>query len=91
VDASIGGLREQAEADLERFQVPGVSWAVVDGGAVVHVGGSGVAAADRPDPVTERTLFQACSISKPIAAFAMLRLVDRGLLELDEDVNRRLT
>ncbi len=48
-------------------------------------------AADRPDRVTPATLFQACSISKPIAAFAMLRLVDRGVLDLDEDVNRRLT
>ncbi len=37
------------------------------------------------------TLFQACSISKPVAVMTMLRLVDRGLLDLDEDVNRRLT
>ena len=45
---------------------------------------------DRADPVTDRTLFQACSISKPVAVLAALRLVDRGLLQLDEDVNRRL-
>jgi len=36
-------------------------------------------------------LFQACSISKPVAVFAVLRLVDQGVLDLDEDVNRRLT
>jgi CubicO group peptidase (beta-lactamase class C family) len=34
--------------------------------------------------------FQAGSVSKPVAAFAVLRLVDEGLLELDEHVNERL-
>ncbi|HEU4948645.1 MAG TPA: serine hydrolase, partial [Kribbella sp.] len=58
---------------------------------IVHQAGIGRTDARRHDPVTSGTLFQACSISKPIAAFAMLRLVDRGLLDLDEDVNRRLT
>jgi CubicO group peptidase (beta-lactamase class C family) len=39
--------------------------------------------------VTPRTLFQAASISKPVAALAALRLVEQGLLSLDEDVNAR--
>ena len=90
-EAAIGALQDELEANLERFTVPGVAWALIDGGAVVHRGGVGRMAADRPDPVTTETLFQACSISKPIAAFAMLRLVDRGYLDLDEDVNDRLT
>jgi CubicO group peptidase (beta-lactamase class C family) len=34
--------------------------------------------------------FQAGSVSKPVAAFVALRLVDSGVLELDEDVNDRL-
>src|SRR6185436_3270794 len=76
---------------LDEFAVPGAAWALIEGGVVVHEGGIGLAAADRDDPVTAATLFQACSISKPVAAFAMLRLVDRGVLDLDEDVNARLT
>ena len=84
-------LRDGIGAELEKFKVPGVSWALIDGGAIVDRGSAGVVEAGRADPVTPGTLFQACSISKPIAVFAMLRLVDRGLLDLDEDVNRRLT
>ncbi len=84
-------LRDEIAADLEEFQVPGVTWALIDGGQIVDRGSAGVVDAGRPDPVTERTLFQACSISKPVAVMTMLRLVDRGLLDLDEDVNRRLT
>jgi CubicO group peptidase (beta-lactamase class C family) len=84
-------LRDEIEKDLDEFEVPGASWAVIDNGEVVQRGSAGVIEAGRADPVTGETLFQACSISKPIAVFAMLRLVDRGLLDLDEDVNRRLT
>ena len=90
-DLVITELEAGIEADLERFAVPGAAWALIDGGRIVHEGGLGLVAADGGDPVTPATLFQACSISKPVAAFAMLRLVDRGLLDLDEDVNERLT
>ncbi len=40
--------------------------------------------------VTTSTLFQAGSISKPVAALGALRLVEQGLLSLDEDVNAKL-
>jgi CubicO group peptidase (beta-lactamase class C family) len=74
-----------------RFGVPGVSWAVVEKGELATVASLGVRVATGSDPVTSTTRFQACSISKPIAALAMLRLVDRGMLDLDADINRVLT
>jgi CubicO group peptidase (beta-lactamase class C family) len=42
-------------------------------------------------PVTTRTLFQAGSISKPVAAAGALYLVEQGKISLDEDVNQKLT
>jgi CubicO group peptidase (beta-lactamase class C family) len=41
--------------------------------------------------VTPETRFQAASISKPVAVLGVLRLVARGVLDLDADVNERLT
>jgi CubicO group peptidase (beta-lactamase class C family) len=41
--------------------------------------------------VTETTLFEAGSISKPIFALAVMRLVQEGKLDLDKDVNEYLT
>jgi CubicO group peptidase (beta-lactamase class C family) len=41
--------------------------------------------------VTERTLFQAASISKPVCAMGVMRLVQEGRLDLDADVNDSLT
>ena len=72
-----------------RFGIPGVSWAVIENGEIATAASLGVRASS--GPVTKTTRFQACSISKPIAALAMLRLVDRGILDLDADINDSLT
>lgn len=76
---------------MARHQVPGVSIAVIHDGRIAWARGVGVKAAGGTDSVTPATLFQAASISKPVAATAMLRLVERGTLDLDTDVNRYLT
>jgi CubicO group peptidase (beta-lactamase class C family) len=78
-------------AVMEQRAIPGVALAVVAEGRIEWAGGFGVRAAERRDPVTDRTLFQAGSISKPVAALCALRLVADGVLALDEDVNERLT
>jgi CubicO group peptidase (beta-lactamase class C family) len=91
VETETDVLRDQIAGELERFAVPGISWAVISSGGIVGTGTAGLVDAGAADAVSSETLFQACSISKPVAVFAMLRLVDRGLLDLDEDVNRRLT
>lgn len=76
---------------MDHYSVPGVSVAVINGYEIEWVRGYGVANAETGEPVTSRTLFQAASISKPVAAMAALRLVEEGRLELDGDVNDRLT
>jgi CubicO group peptidase (beta-lactamase class C family) len=79
------------EERMRVFNVPGVSIAVVNGGRIEWAKGYGVARAGDPRLVDTATLFQAASISKPVAAIAALRLVEQGRLALDEDVNVRLT
>lgn len=41
--------------------------------------------------LTSETMFQAGSVSKPVTALGILRLVDQGLVDLDTDVNDILT
>jgi CubicO group peptidase (beta-lactamase class C family) len=72
------------------YHTPGVSIAVVNNYKVEWARGFGVREQGKRDPVTETTLFQAASISKPIFALAVMRLVEDGKLNLDEDVNRYL-
>jgi CubicO group peptidase (beta-lactamase class C family) len=75
---------------MELYKVPGVSIAVINDFKIEWAKGYGVKETGGNDPVTTETLFQAASISKPVAAFATLYFVEQGLLDLDEDVNRRL-
>lgn len=72
------------------YNVPGVSVAVIQDGRIDWARGYGVQEAGKGDPVTPETVFQAASISKPVAALAALRLVQEGRLQLDEDVNAKL-
>lgn len=72
---------------MTRYKVPGVSVAVVDSGRIVWARGYGVKEVGTNDSVTPSTIFQAASISKPVAATGMLRLVDEGKLALDTPVN----
>ena len=75
---------------MATWHVPGVSIAVIHHGAIEWAQGFGVASVGGA-PVNAETLFQAGSISKPVAAMGTLRLVQEGKLSLDTDVNKTLT
>lgn len=84
-------IAEVIAASMKQHEVPGVSIAVVNSYEIDWAHGYGVLKAGETNPVTPTTLFQAASISKPVAALAALRTVELGKLTLEEDVNRRLT
>jgi len=75
---------------MEHYKIPGVSIAVINDGHLDWARGFGVKEAGMNDPVVPATLFQAGSISKPVAAMAALRLVQEGKVDLDANVNERL-
>jgi CubicO group peptidase (beta-lactamase class C family) len=75
---------------MTELKVPGVSIAVVHQGKIEWARGFGVRSVGGP-PVTADTMFQAGSISKPLAAMAALHLVQQGKLSLDANVNTYLT
>jgi len=75
---------------MTHYKVPGVSVAFFDHGQIIWTKTYGFADVASKKPVTPDTLFQAASISKPVAALAALRLVQDGKLTLDEDVNVKL-
>jgi CubicO group peptidase (beta-lactamase class C family) len=88
----------QPQDDLDRFiqsqmamrEIVGLSLAIIDDGKVVDARAYGTTSRNGGTPVTPATLFQAGSISKPVAALAALQLVEKGKLSLDENVNDKL-
>lgn len=88
----VKGRPESAMALMDRmrhYKVPGVSIAVINDDKVEWARGYGVTEADGTR-VDSSTLFQAGSISKPLATMAALYYVERGAFDLNEDVNRKL-
>ncbi len=79
------------EAAMQKAGVPGLSVAVIRDFAIHWSRGYGVSDVVAGSRTGPDTLFQAASISKPIAAMAVLKAVQDGRLSLDEDVNRYLT
>jgi CubicO group peptidase (beta-lactamase class C family) len=86
-------------ADLEEFipthmnleGVPGLAIALIRDNEVAWAGGFGVANTMTGESVTANTVFEVASNSKVVTAYTALRLVDRGLLSLDEPVNTYLS
>lgn len=75
-----------AQNALDDGPIAGLSIAVVQDGEMLHARGYGLADTGVGTPVTTETLFNAASVGKIIAAAAVLRLVDEGRLDLDDDL-----
>ena len=76
---------------LALYNTPGMSIAIIDDYKIEWASGFGIYETGIDKAVKTTTLFQAASISKPIFALAVMRLVEEGKLNLDEDVNNYLT
>lgn len=80
-------LRDLLQALTVEASIPGASLAVVRNGETV-VACAGVRDIVAREPVDDRTLFDAASLSKPMVAYAALQLVDCGILDLDAPLSK---
>jgi CubicO group peptidase (beta-lactamase class C family) len=76
-------LDRLVQAYLGYFKIPGISLAVIKDSKIVYNRGLGVRNTKTSEPVTEETVFEAASMTKPVFAYTVMRLVDRGVLKLD--------
>jgi CubicO group peptidase (beta-lactamase class C family) len=70
--------------------VPGLSVALIRDGTLVWHRGFGVKDIKTSEPVTDDTVFEAASLGKPVFAYAVMKLVDAGTLDLDVPLNQYL-
>jgi CubicO group peptidase (beta-lactamase class C family) len=93
VPASRGGAElftETLPARLQAAQVPGLSWALIANGQMVHAGAWGFADLATRQPMRTDSLLSTASVTKTFTGALLLQEVDRGRCALDEAADRHL-
>ena len=72
---------------LSFYKVPGLSFALIDNGKVAWSNGYGNLSSSSDKPVTRNTVFQAASLAKPVTAFAVMRIHDKGKIDINKPIN----
>lgn len=75
------------EERMRHYHVSAVSIAVIDRGELAAAAEFGVLERGGNAAVNGETLFQAASMSKPVAALAVMKAVEQGRFDLDRNVN----
>jgi N-acyl-D-amino-acid deacylase len=81
---SLASFDQAMETFIEARKMPGGALAVVKDGRLVHARGYGWADKERQQRVEATSLYRIASISKPVTAVAVLKLVEQGKLKLDD-------
>jgi CubicO group peptidase (beta-lactamase class C family) len=81
--ALISEVEKRIPKVMKEAVIPGVSIALVRGGKVLWTRGFGVKDSASKEPVDDDTLFEAASVSKTVFAYAVMKLCEKGVLELD--------
>ena len=87
LEFEVDGKKMKLEERLKIAKVNGLSSIIIQDGEVYATKQYGLADVEKGIAVTENTIFQAGTLTLPLTAFAILRTVELGKLDLDKDVN----
>lgn len=76
--------------EMGQNQVPGLSIVLIREGRVVWRESFGVSNSITKTPVSERTIYEAASLGKPVAAYGALRLVEAGDIMMNAPMDQYL-
>ncbi len=71
------------QVKMQELKIPGLSIAVINDQELVYERSLGVSNAQSKSPVDTRTIFETASITKPLFAYFVMRMVEKGVLNLD--------
>lgn len=90
IDDFTRNLDERLPHLMKQYSVPGVSIALVREGQLVWSSAYGYADLEQKRRMTVEAVYRVESISKPLTAWGVMRLVERGLVDLDAPVQQYL-
>ena len=86
----IARLEKRIPELMNQGDVPGLSVALIKDSKTVWSRGFGIKNAETKEPVDDNTMFEAASLSKPVFAYAVLKMVEKGPLDLDVPLSKYL-
>ena len=81
------GLESFILQAMNTYNIPGVAVCITNKDSIFWQGTYGYADKEKNRPVTDSTLFYIASVSKPVTATALMQLWEKGLFNLDDDIN----
>ncbi|MBP6672214.1 MAG: serine hydrolase, partial [Bacteroidetes bacterium] len=83
-------LSQRLNAIKTKYKLAGLSVTVFRNENILAAGSAGLADVSRSFPITDSTMYRIASISKTVAATALMQLYEQGRFKLDDDVNSAL-
>ena len=84
-------LEQYINTEIASGEVPGIGISITVKGDILLSKGYGYADIENQIPFTDSTIINLASISKTFIGVSMMHAVEKGLLNLDEDVNKYLS
>lgn len=81
------GIKQLIQREMVKSAIPSFAVAVARNGEILWEEAFGWADREKRIPATEHTLYSQASISKPMTAVGLMKLVEQGKLDLDKPVN----
>jgi CubicO group peptidase (beta-lactamase class C family) len=77
-------LNSHIEQLMDSLQMPGLSIAIINNAEVAYHQTFGVSNMETKEKITQKSIFEGASLSKPIFAYFVMKMVDKGIIDLDE-------
>lgn len=87
----VSQLDGQIKMIMDSIGMPGLSIAIINNAEIVYHNTFGVSNIESEEPVTNESLFEAASLSKPLFAYFVMKQVQKGILDLDKPLYKYLT
>ncbi|TDX98012.1 UNVERIFIED_CONTAM: CubicO group peptidase (beta-lactamase class C family) [Lysinibacillus xylanilyticus] len=75
---------------MEHYRIAGLSLVAIENGKISKTDHFGVLEAGTDKKINEDSIFNACSISKFLTSVLVMKLVEQGIVDLDENINKKL-
>lgn len=83
-EMTVAEMDEYLKAQMDSLELPGLSIAIINDAKIIYHRTLGVTNVDTKEKVSEETLFDAGSMSKTPFAYLVMKMVEQGILNLDQ-------